>query len=80
MLLMEVTPVIMLQTMRGSTIILSKLRKRSPNSAMRLMTCSARVRACSMVEERRSCTACLLGLNVFITAPAANPNTTPKMV
>jgi hypothetical protein len=27
-----------------------------------------------------SCSACLLGLNVFITAPAANPNKTPKMV
>lgn len=38
MFLMEVTPVIMLHTMSGRTIIFNRLRKRSPNSPMRLMT------------------------------------------
>lgn len=40
-LLMEVTPVIMLHMMSGSTIIFSRLRNTSPNNAITLMTCSA---------------------------------------
>lgn len=40
-LLMEVTPVIMLHMMSGSTIIFNRLRNTSPNKAMTLMTCSA---------------------------------------
>ena len=43
-LLMDVTPVIMLQMISGSTIIFNRLRNRSPNSAMRLMTCDVCMR------------------------------------
>ena len=78
MLLMEVTPVIMLHIMSGSTIILSRLRNTSPNNAMALMTCSGCMRGAGGDAWRLR--ACLLGLNVLMTAPAANPNTTPTMV
>ncbi len=40
-LMMEVTPVIMLHMMSGSTISFNRLRNTYPNKAMTLMTCSA---------------------------------------
>ena len=46
---MEVTPVIMLHMMSGSTIIINRLRNTSPNKAMTLMTCSA----CEMKLQRQ---------------------------
>jgi hypothetical protein len=77
---MDVTPVIMLHIMSGKTIIFSKFRNKSPNSAMRLMTYVGSINCALEGLAQRGCFACLLGDIVLMIAPAANPSKTPKIV